>query len=44
MLIEKSPFYPTKKIDFDKKNHFEVKEAVIKTDKETKNSFSIINF
>ena len=48
MLIEKSPFYPTNnkanKIDFDKKINFEVKEEGTKTDKETKDSFSIIKW
>ena len=48
MLIEKSPFYPnnnkTKEIDFEKKSHFEVKESDVKTDKETKNSFSLIKW
>lgn len=48
MLIEKSPFYPinnkTIEIDFEKKSHFEVKESDVKTDKETKNSFSLIKW
>ena len=48
MLIEKSPFYTTnnktKKIDFDKKINFEVKEEVTKTDIETKDSFNIIKW
>ena len=48
MLIEKSPFYPTnnkiKKIDFDKKINFKVKEDNSKTDKETKGSFNIIKW
>ena len=48
MLIEKSPFYPTnnkiKKIDFDKKINFKVKEDDSKTDKETKGSFNIIKW
>ena len=48
MLIEKSPFYTTnnktKKIDFDKKINFEVKEEGTKTDIETKDSFNIIKW
>ena len=48
MLIEKSPFYPTnnkiKKIDFDKKINFKVKEDDSITDKETKDSFNIIKW